>query len=193
MGRARGDAGPLDDLRLKWGTLVCKLQYRQAVPSDIPAMAQIRACEWGTLEYWTGRIGGYLSGTHHPRQALVPRVAYVALEGKTLVAFVAGHLTRRFQCDGELEWIHVVAEHRRSGIASDLLRLLAEWFIAQKAPRVCVDVDPTNLAARRFYIRHGAIDLNAHWLMWNDISVVGAKALIQRRANPLGSPRGVGN
>ena len=135
-------------------------------------MAQIRAREWGTLEYWTGRIGGYMSGTHHPRQALLPRIAYVALEGETVVGLIAGHLTRRFQCDGELEWINVVPEHRRSGIAFALLRLLAEWFVGHQAFRICVDVDPANLAARRFYGRHGALDLNSHWLVWNDIGAV---------------------
>ena len=103
---------------------------------------------------------------------MMPRVAYVALEGETVVALIAGHLTRRFQCDGELEWINVVPEHRRSGIASALLRLLAEWFVGQQALRVCVDVDPANGEARRFYSRHGAVELNPHWLVWNDISVV---------------------
>ena len=153
------------------------VRYRQAVPSDIPAMAEIRAREWGTLEYWTDRIAGYMTGTLHPQQALPPRVAYVALAGSTVVGFIAGHLTRRFQCDGELEWINVVPEHRRSGIASALLRLLAEWFVGQHALRVCVDVDPANEAGRCFYRRHGAVDLDPHWLVWNDISVVVQQAL----------------
>jgi hypothetical protein len=32
-----------------------------------------------------------------------------------------------------------------------------------------VDVDPDNRAGRSFYARHGAVSLNAHWLVWNDI------------------------
>ncbi|MGB6077420.1 MAG: GNAT family N-acetyltransferase, partial [Candidatus Acidiferrales bacterium] len=107
--------------------------------------------------------------------ALKPRVGYVAYEGDTLVGFIAGHLTRRHSCDGELEWINVIPERRGGGIASELLRLLAGWFVAQKASRICVDVEPTNTAARRFYARHGAEELNPHWLVWKDIDVVLGK------------------
>jgi len=87
------------------------------------------------------------------------------------VGFIAGHLRRRYGCDGELEWINVVPECRGTGIASGLLRLLAAWFVEQEASRICVDVDPANTAARRFYVRHGAEYLNEHWLVWNDIKV----------------------
>lgn len=54
-------------------------------------------------------------------------------------------------------------EHRGSGVASGLIRLLATWFATQKASRICVNVDPTNTTARRFYKRQGADVLNEHW------------------------------
>jgi len=138
-------------------------------------MARIRAGEWGTEEYWRVRISRYLDRELHPQQALLPRVIYVALEGDSLVGFIAGHLTRRYACDGELEWINVIRERRGSVVASELLRLLAAWFAKQKASRICVDVDPANSTARRFYMRHGADNLNEHWLVWNDIKVVLAE------------------
>ncbi|MGH8003463.1 MAG: GNAT family N-acetyltransferase [Limisphaerales bacterium] len=102
----------------------------------------------------------------------MPRALYVAVEEGSVVGFVAGHLARRFECDGELQWINVIPERRGSGVALELLRRLAEWFVEEKALRICVDVDPENLAARRFYTRHGAENLNEHWLVWNDINVV---------------------
>jgi hypothetical protein len=37
----------------------------------------------------------------------MPRVSYVAFEQGLIVGFIAGHLTRRYGCDGELEWINV--------------------------------------------------------------------------------------
>ncbi len=135
-------------------------------------MARIRNANWGSEEYWRVRISAYSEGTLHPQQALLPRVIYVALGGGSLVGFIAGHLTRRYHCDGELERIDVIREHRRRGIASELLRHLAAWFAEQKALRVCVDVDPANAVARTFYASHGAGNLNAHWLVWDDISVV---------------------
>jgi ribosomal protein S18 acetylase RimI-like enzyme len=146
--------------------------YREADESDIPAMARIRAAEWETEGYWRNRIAAYLACELHPQHALKPRVSYVSYEGSSLVGFIAGHLTRRYSCDGELEWINVVPYCQGSGIASELLRLLAVWFVAQKALRICVDVQPSNAVARRFYGRYGAEDLNPHWLVWNDISVV---------------------
>jgi len=151
------------------------LHYREAETSDVPALAQIRAADWGSEEYWQARITGYLNGELHPQKALAPRVMYVALEGDTIVGFIAGHLTRRYECDGELEWINVIPERRGTGTASELLRRLAAWFVAEKVRKVCVDVDPANPVARRFYARHGAQNLNPHWMIWNDIAEVLGK------------------
>jgi ribosomal protein S18 acetylase RimI-like enzyme len=147
------------------------VHYRLAEKSDIPAIARIRAAEWETEEYWRVRVSRYLNCELHPQQALMPRVSYVALEVASLVGFIAGHLTRRYACDGELEWINVIPERRGSAVASELLHLQVAWFVDQRASRICVDVDPNNTTARRFYKRHGAVDLNEHWLVWNDIKV----------------------
>lgn len=145
------------------------LIYRQARLSDVPAMAEIRAADWGSVEYWNERMVQYLTGSVQPKEALQPRVSFVALEGEWVVGLVAGHLTPRFGCDGELEWISVRAEYRGRGIATELLRRLSKWFIGNNARLVCVDVEPSNRAARRFYARHGAEDLKPHWMVWKDI------------------------
>jgi len=112
----------------------------------------------------------YLAGQSHPREALAPRAMWMATVGESPVGYVAGHLTRRYNCDGELQWIYVVADQRRNHVASELLRLMAEWFVEHDARRVCVDVGDD--AARPFYRRHGAVELNKHWMVWNDIGVV---------------------
>lgn len=135
-------------------------------------MARIRSLEWETPEYWQSRISKYLSGETQPQMALAPRIAYVALEDKLVVGFVAGHLTRRFGCGGELEWINVIPQCRGRGVASGLLRELAGWFAGQKAVRVCVNVDPGSASAAAFYARHGARALNRHWMCWEDIGPV---------------------
>ena len=146
--------------------------YRPAEKSDVPVLARILASEWETEEYWRARVLRYLNGELHPQQALMPRVSFVALEDESIVGFIAGHLTRRYACDGELEWINVIPARRGTAVASELLRQLAGWFVDQKASRICVDVQPSNVIARRFYTRHGAEDLNPHWLVWNDIKMV---------------------
>lgn len=148
------------------------LVYRVAGASDVPAMAAVRAAAWGTQNYWETRISGYMARELNPQHALLPRVLYVAHAGDALVGLIAGHLTRRYACDGELEWIDVLRTHRRTGIASRLLQMLATWFAEQNARRICVDVEPANTSARRFYELHGATDLNPHWMVWSDIRAV---------------------
>jgi len=145
------------------------LLLRPAAPRDVPGLAAIRAAEWGGEDFWRLRLTGYLNCEHNPQQALRPRVIFVALEDNVSVGFVAGHLTQRCGCDGELQWINVVSGRRSSGIASALLRRLATWFVEHEAQRVCVDADPGNIPARRFYARHGAKDLNKHWMVWSNV------------------------
>jgi GNAT superfamily N-acetyltransferase len=146
------------------------LATRCASPADVPAMARLRDASG-----WTGgadetTMRRYLSGEHHPREALAPRVAFVAEADVVITGFVAGHLTRRFACDGELQWILVAPEERGTPTAGRLLRALATWFVAHDAARVCVNVAPENDAARRFYARHGATDLSEQWMVWTDIA-----------------------
>ena len=146
--------------------------YRPATLLDVYSMAQLRSEHWGKAPDWEYTIAAYLSGEHHPRNSLLPRVAIVAEQDDEIIGFIAGHLTRRHQCDGELQWINVSSSERRQGVATELLQHLAEWFVENEARRVCVDAQPRNTEARAFYARHGAESLNDHWMVWNDIGLV---------------------
>jgi len=148
---------------------MASVQYRRAALSDVPLVAGLpREGEAGGDP--PERMARYLAGVHHPQQALPPRAMWIAERGDVPIGYVAGHLTRRFGCDGELQWIYVIHEHRRTRVASTLLRLLAEWFVERHARRVCVDLGDD--AARPFYRRHGAVELNPHWMVWEDIGAV---------------------
>jgi len=142
---------------------------RRAQQSDIAEMAKIRAEDSGTEQYWRERIERYLSQQVSPKEALRPRAAFVCANAEGIVGLVAGHLTRRFECEGELEWISVEKQARGRGIATKLLRCMAEWFVENQARRICVDVQPSNKVARSFYRKHGAEELNPHWMVWNDV------------------------
>ena len=115
----------------------------------------------GTREFWIERIGPYLKGEYNPWQALAPRAAFVSENIGAVIGFAAGHQTRRFGCDGELEWIDVAEEHRRLGIAAKLLASIGSWFVEEGLRRICVNVDPSNSTARNFYAKHGAVPLRA--------------------------------
>jgi ribosomal protein S18 acetylase RimI-like enzyme len=153
------------------------MEYREVNESDISAIAHIRAKDSGAEENWNGRISGYWNRKHHPQQALAPRVIYVAADGGTVVGFIAGHLTRRFNCDGELQWIDVIPEYREKGIATELLQQLVAWFISQKASYICVNCAPDNIVAQNFYRRHGAENLNEYWLVWKDMRVFSKRSM----------------
>jgi GNAT superfamily N-acetyltransferase len=146
---------------------------RPVEPGDIPAMAAIRAREWENEAYWIPRITAYLSGAHSPQRGLAPRAGFVALDAGVVVGFVAGHLTRRYDCDGELEWINVLPEKRGLGVAGRLIQTMASWFVSQRAYRVCVDVVPENTVARKLYAKCGARPLNPHWMVWEDVRQIG--------------------
>ena len=150
------------------------VRYREAHASDLPQMALIWSREGSEGGASEQRMTGYFNGQHHPKHALLPRVIYVAQQGDALIGYIAGHLTRRYECEGELQWVYVIPECRGGGVGSELLHRLAAWFREQQASRVCVNVVPDNAPALRFYFRWGAEALNQHWLVWNDIAKLPA-------------------
>src|SRR5206468_3809756 len=95
---------------------------------------------------------------------------WLAHDDAALVGYIVGHLTRRYDCDGELQWIYVVAELRRTQVAAELLQHLAQWFIEHGAKRVCVNAGDGR--ARSFYTRSGAVALNDDWMVWENIGTV---------------------
>ena len=150
------------------------ITFRPADALDVPAMAAIRAQEWETEAFWAGRIGMYLRAEHSPQQALRARAAFVALDGSILVGFVAGHRTRRFGCDGEVQWINVAEGSRGHGIAERLIGQIGAWFVEQGARRICVNVEPDNVIARGLYSRCGAQPLRDYWMIWENSGMLVA-------------------
>ncbi|MGA2049237.1 MAG: GNAT family N-acetyltransferase [Terracidiphilus sp.] len=149
------------------------IEIKPASEREIRSMAEIRAQVWETEGFWQVRIRRYLNGEHSPQHALSPRTVLVAMIDEEVVGFVAGHLTLRFECNGELQWIDVARNHRRHGIAGALLVRIADWFVHQSAFRVCVNVASENSAALGLYAKYGAKPLNEGWLIWEDIRTAG--------------------
>src|ERR1700733_14801497 len=58
----------------------------------------------------------YFTGDHHPQQALLPRIGYVAIDGSEMAGYIAGHLTERLGCDGEIKYMFVAPAYRRRGL-----------------------------------------------------------------------------
>lgn len=117
-------------------------------------------------------MAAYLDGTHHPRQALPPRIAFVALIEDDVIGYIAGHATTRYDCSGEVQYLYVAPSYRRSGVGTRLLRELTRWFSPNQIRRVCVNADLESEGAVAFYVAQGAVALNKHWYVWEDITVL---------------------
>lgn len=148
------------------------IQFREATTADVTAMALCRLVDPidGVAD---PRMAAYFDREHHPQQALLPRVGYVALADDAVIGYIAGHLTTRNRCAGEVQYLFVVPAYRRQGIATALLRLLARWFHAHAAQRVCVGIAADSPAeAQPFYKSLGAAPLKRNWYGWEAIGVI---------------------
>ena len=143
------------------------IAIRQASVADVPAMASVRTPdeEAGPAD---SRMAAYLEGRHHPQQALAPRVAFLAEHGDDVVGYIAGHLTERHGCHGEVQYLYVAQDARRMGVGSELLECLAGWFIEHNATKLCVNANLDSPPAVPFYLSHGATPLNPYWYVWSD-------------------------
>ena len=117
-------------------------------------------------------MASYFDGTHHPQQALSPRTGHVALVGEVVIGYIAGHLTTRHGCAAEVQYLFVAPEFRRRGVATALLRLMADWFVTRGALKVCVCVDADSPEAEPFYASTGASPFKRLWYRWEDISAL---------------------
>lgn len=149
--------------------MVSGIKFREATDQDIQVIAILHPQKG--VSNWFERIHGYKNCDFNPYQALPHRVFYVATASNSIVGFIAGHLTNRSDYFGQIQWLSVLPEFRRNGIASELLSILASWFVKHGSLSVSVDVDPDNKDFQSFYKSRHAESLNNYWLYWDDIRV----------------------
>jgi len=149
--------------------------FREAIESDIPELARICAKEGQPIEFWNARLFGYLKNEFNPFQALDSRVIFVAIREGIPVGFVAGHITRRSDYPGHVQWIGVSPEYQRMGIGSELVWILAGWFVERQITKVRADVDIEFIGSSDFFNYHKAQLQNKRWLCWEDIRTILSK------------------
>lgn len=142
-----------------------KIAILLATKDDISFLASLR----GGGEELEHNMLGYLEGSYSPRFALEDRAVFVAWVGNERAGYIAGHRSTRLGCEGELQWLNVAEQFRGKGVADALVQKVVDWFLANSMFKVCVNVDPDNIAARKVYMRHGAIVLDPYWLVWSDL------------------------
>jgi ribosomal protein S18 acetylase RimI-like enzyme len=149
------------------------MKYRQATSADVPAMAACRLSDPAAGRA-DERMAAYFQGTYSPGDVIPgsPRTGFVAFDGDEMVGYIAGHHTTRMHADAEIEYLFVAPSHRRRGVATELVRLQARWFVESGAINVIVNADPDSPGATELYLACGANVINRHWLRWNDITAV---------------------
>ena len=74
---------------------------------------------------------------------------------------------------GEVQYLFVSPKFRRRGIATELIRLMAQWFDSQKVGNVCVALaNDSPPEAKPFYESVGAVPFKKFWYAWPNIDVV---------------------
>ena len=148
------------------------IRYREATVLDIPEIAKLCSHQGEDETYWKGRIHGYITLEFNPHQATSARLVYVAVHKGIIIGFIAGHLTKRTDYPGQIQWITTAEQVRRTGVGSELLWILAGWFMDNQVKSVRVDIDPKQTGSMGFYRYHHAMSINTYWQYWDDIQVV---------------------
>ncbi len=144
-------------------TLSDPVTYRMALPADVPRIVGLpREGEAGG----DSRMLAYLTGQHHPQHALPPRVMWIARTAShrsgTLPAISRSGLSVMASCNGSTSC-------RNTGAARSARSCCPSRELVCRAGRASDCVDVGDDASRPFYRRHGAVELNKHWMVWNDV------------------------
>jgi GNAT superfamily N-acetyltransferase len=123
--------------------------------------------------FWTNRWRSYLAEGSRAQMSRGDGFALVAEVGSRAVGFAAFHHTARHGTDAELESIYLLKEAQGSGLGSELLRRIAVRLRADGSRSMCVGYNPRN-PYKRFYLKHGAIEINPHWAVWRDLGALCA-------------------
>ena len=139
---------------------------RQADFGDGPAIAALEREAFGSdawsdgllAEGLSGRIPGalYLVATR-PAVDAASSVASSVDPVETTIGYAAASL---FADVGEVQRIAVAATHRRTGVASALLRRVEQEARLRYSERLLLEVRDHNLAALAFYARQGFTEVN---------------------------------
>jgi GNAT superfamily N-acetyltransferase len=132
----------------------------QSIPQWID---KVEADHTARLERWKNYFAAASPQTSRPERRVLK-----ALHNSKVIGYIAGHLSTRFSIDAEIQSFYVLKQYQGRKIGTALLLAFVDWLLEQHAKTLCVDIHPKN-PYKAFYIKHGALYLNEHWLHWTDI------------------------
>ncbi|HYK82462.1 MAG TPA: GNAT family N-acetyltransferase [Gemmatimonadales bacterium] len=120
--------------------------------------------------FWTDRWRRYLTEGSRAQMARGDGFAFLAEVNGRLAGFAAYHHTTRHDTDAELESIYVLKDAQGRGVGTALLRLIGSRVFADGSRAMCVGYNPRN-PYKRFYWKHGAVEIDPHWAVWRDLTL----------------------
>lgn len=132
---------------------------RRATAADVAAVAQSEALNLGVDAWSEGLVAEGIAGN-------LPTIHYLVAE---LDGVVVGHAVASIVADiAELQRIAVTGEHRRSGLASDLLAAVTDLASREGADRVLLEVREDNAGAIAFYAARGFVEIDRRKRYYRD-------------------------
>jgi [ribosomal protein S18]-alanine N-acetyltransferase len=142
---------------------------RGAAAGDVPAIADLELDNLGDDAWSEGLVREGVTGN-------LPTISYLVAE---VDGVVVGHATASVVADiAELQRIAVDAEHRRTGLASELLDAVVGLARAGGADRLLLEVREDNAAALAFYAARDFVEVDRRRRYYRD----GATAVVMRRS-----------
>ena len=120
--------------------------------------------------FWTDQWRRYLSDGSRAQQSRGDGFALLAESNGRPVGFAGYHHTTRHGADAELQSIYVLPDAQGCGAGTALLWAIVGRLEAEGSRSLCVGYDPRN-PYKRFYLKHGAVEINPHWAKWHDLGV----------------------
>ena len=160
-------------------------RIRAATPLDAEVITKIlitsRRTSWPHLldahdhdvQFWIDRWSRYLSEGSRAQFALGDGFVFLAEHDNQPVGFAAYHHTTRHGTEAELQSIYVLKDAQRQGLGTTFLQLICSELRADGSRSMCVGYDARN-PYKRFYLKHGAVELNSHWAIWRDLNIPGS-------------------
>jgi GNAT superfamily N-acetyltransferase len=129
---------------------------------EVDTSAPIRQYRWET----------YFAGDS-PESSKPERVVFKAMVGDKMIGYIAGHLTTRYGKDAEIQSFYLLKKHQRKGFGAQMLAHFINWLKPYHVKTLCVGVRSNN-PYQQFYLKHGGIHFNEHWIGWDDVTLLEA-------------------
>lgn len=126
------------------------------------------------VSFWTRRWRRYISKGSRAQLSLGDGFVFIAELDGSPVGYSAYHHTRRHGADAELQNTYVLKEAQGRGVGTHLLGTVAHRLHADGSKTMCVGYDANN-PYRGFYMKHGAVEIDAYWAMWRDIGALASQ------------------